>query len=126
MVYGNHVKLEQIFVNLLQNSMDALEDKGKGEVDLSLAQQGDEVVVRFSDDGSGMPPEVLEKIFEPFYTTKEVGHGTGIGLSIVYGIIQEHNGSITCDICRISIFYSKNFLFSYQKTKFLSFKFLFN
>jgi two-component system cell cycle sensor histidine kinase/response regulator CckA len=44
-----------------------------------------------------MPPEVLDKVFEPFYTTKEVGQGTGIGLSIVYGIIQEHHGTITCE-----------------------------
>jgi PAS domain S-box-containing protein len=97
MVYGNHVKLEQVFINLLQNSMDALEELGKGEIDLVMNQVGDEIVVRFSDDGSGMPPEVLDKVFEPFYTTKEVGQGTGIGLSIVYGIIQEHHGTITCE-----------------------------
>jgi signal transduction histidine kinase len=106
MIYGNHVKLEQVFVNFLQNSMDALEEKGKGEINLSMSRQGDEVVIRFSDNGSGMPPEVQEKAFEPFYTTKEVGQGTGIGLSIVYGIIQEHNGSIICesDIGRGTVF----------------------
>jgi signal transduction histidine kinase len=97
MIYGNHVKLEQVFINLLQNSMDALEEKGKGEIDLRMFQDCNEVVVRFSDDGTGMPPEVVEKIFEPFYTTKDVGQGTGIGLSIVYGIIQEHHGTITCE-----------------------------
>ncbi len=96
MIYGNSVKLEQIFINLLQNSMDALEEQSKGEIDLVMEQVDDNVIVRFSDNGSGMPPEVLEKIFEPFYTTKEVGQGTGIGLAIVYGIIQEHKGSITC------------------------------
>jgi C4-dicarboxylate-specific signal transduction histidine kinase len=96
MIYGNHVKLEQIFINLLQNSMDALEEQGKGKIDLVMEQADDNVIVRFSDNGPGMPPEVLEKIFEPFYTTKEVGQGTGIGLAIMYGIIQEHKGSITC------------------------------
>jgi C4-dicarboxylate-specific signal transduction histidine kinase len=96
MIYGNSVKLEQVFINLLQNSMDALEEKGKGEIDLVMEHADDNVIVRFSDNGSGMPPGVFEKIFEPFYTTKEVGQGTGIGLAIVYGIIQEHKGSITC------------------------------
>jgi len=62
-----------------------------------MSLDGSEVVVSFSDNGTGMPPEVQEKIFEPFYTTKDVGQGTGIGLSIVYGIIQEHQGTITCE-----------------------------
>jgi PAS domain S-box-containing protein len=93
-IYGNSVKLEQVFVNLLQNSMDALEDQGKGEINLHIFQENDEVVVKFSDNGLGMQPEVLDRIFEPFYTTKDVGQGTGIGLSIVYGIIQEHHGTV--------------------------------
>ena len=97
MIYGNHVILEQVFINLLQNSLDALEEKGKGEIELHMSLDGSEVVVSFSDNGTGMPPEVQEKIFEPFYTTKGVGQGTGIGLSIVYGIIQEHQGTITCE-----------------------------
>jgi len=95
-IYGNSVKMEQVFINLLQNSMDALEEQGKGEIDLVMDQEDDEVVIRFSDNGKGIPSEVLEKVFEPFYTTKEVDQGTGIGLAIVYGIIQEHKGSIFC------------------------------
>jgi PAS domain S-box-containing protein len=97
LVYGNHVKLEQVFINLLQNSMDALEEQGKGEIDLVMDQADDNVIVRFSDNGKGIPSEVLERIFEPFYTTKDVDKGTGIGLSIIYGIIQELHGTVTCE-----------------------------
>ena len=60
----------------------------------TLAASLDYRVVEFTDTGSGIPPEVLSKIFEPFYTTKEVGKGTGLGLSISYGIIKEHQGDI--------------------------------
>ncbi|KJU84614.1 ATP-binding region, ATPase-like domain protein, partial [Candidatus Magnetobacterium bavaricum] len=55
------------------------------------------IVIKFTDNGTGMEDRTLDRIFEPFYTTKEVGMGTGLGLSIVYGIITGHNGTITCD-----------------------------
>ncbi len=96
-LYGNHVKLEQVFINLMQNSMDALEEKGKGEIILSAHDENGVALITYSDNGDGMDPMTLEKIFEPFFTTKEAGKGTGIGLSIVYGIIQEHKGAITCE-----------------------------
>lgn len=97
MVFGNHIKLEQVFLNLIQNSMDALEEAGKGKLSLSAEVENDAVLIRFSDSGSGIASDLQEKIFEPFFTTKEAGKGTGIGLSIVYGIIQEHMGIITCE-----------------------------
>ena len=96
MVYGNHVKLEQVFINLIQNSMDALLERGSGEIVLRAREEDDSALIFFSDSGPGVEPIYREKIFEPFFTTKEAGKGTGIGLSIVYGIIQEHNGDITC------------------------------
>ena len=93
---GNCIKLEQIFVNLIQNSMDALEHKGEGKITLTAQREEDKAAIIYSDNGKGVDPLLQEKIFEPFFTTKEAGKGTGIGLSIVYGIIQEHNGSIVC------------------------------
>ncbi len=97
MLYGSQVKLEQVFVNLIQNSMDAIEEQGKGEIILTAHVENNEALITYSDSGEGIDPKMQEKIFEPFFTTKEAGKGTGIGLSIVYGIIQEHDGTITCE-----------------------------
>ena len=97
MLYGNHVKLEQLFVNLIQNSIDAIEGQGEGEIILTAEAENKEASITYSDNGEGIEPKILEKIFDPFFTTKEPGKGTGIGLSIVYGIVQEHEGTITCE-----------------------------
>jgi signal transduction histidine kinase len=96
-LYGNHVKLEQLFVNLIQNSIDAIEGQGEGEIILTAEADNKEASITYSDNGEGIEPKILEKIFDPFFTTKEPGKGTGIGLSIVYGIVQEHEGTITCE-----------------------------
>jgi PAS domain S-box-containing protein len=97
MLHGNHAKLEQVFVNLIQNSMDAIEEQGKGEIILIAQVEQKEALITYSDNGEGIDLKVQEKIFEPFFTTKEAGKGTGIGLSIVYSIIQEHDGTIICE-----------------------------
>jgi PAS domain S-box-containing protein len=97
MLYGNHAKLEQVFVNLIQNSMDALEEQGKGEIILTAQVENNEVLIIYSDTGGGIDAKMQQKIFDPFFTTKEPGKGTGIGLSIVYGILQEHEGTIACE-----------------------------
>jgi PAS domain S-box-containing protein len=97
MLYANHAKLEQVFVNLIQNSMDAIEEQGKGEIILTARVENNEVLILYTDTGAGIDPMVQQKIFDPFFTTKEPGKGTGIGLSIVYGILQEHEGTITCE-----------------------------
>ncbi|SDS89327.1 Cyclic nucleotide-binding domain-containing protein [Friedmanniella luteola] len=89
-------ELNQVWTNLLDNAVDAL--GGTGMLGLSTAADGDHVVVEVSDTGTGMPPEVAARAFEPFYTTKEVGRGTGLGLDIVQRIVVErHGGTVTID-----------------------------
>ncbi len=71
--------------------------RSQGVIRISSRAEGRRVRVRFQDDGPGISPENLKKIFNPFFTTKPVGKGTGLGLSLSYGIIQEHGGSITAE-----------------------------
>ena len=91
-------KLNQVFMNMLNNSVQATraryggERKGRIRVRTRVIDQ--EVSVAIEDDGTGMTPEVLARIYEPFFTTKDVGEGTGLGLSIAYGIIEKHHGRI--------------------------------
>ncbi|MFC1784146.1 FG-GAP-like repeat-containing protein [Candidatus Neomarinimicrobiota bacterium] len=84
--------LNQVFLNMLLNAIQAIE--GNGNIWISTAIKNDKVVIKFKDDGKGIPKENIVKIFEPFFTTKPVGMGTGLGLSISYGIIQEHGGDM--------------------------------
>ena len=77
-----------------EQAIAATERPGRIEISAFVANAGDRVVATVRDTGSGIPPEVLPRIFEPFYTTKEVGQGTGLGLAIVFGIVQEHGGHI--------------------------------
>ena len=67
---------------------------GRIEITTSAAVSGDRLVATVRDTGNGIPPDALTRIFEPFYTTKDVGKGTGLGLAIAYGIVQEHGGDI--------------------------------
>ena len=85
-------KLNQVFMNILTNCIQAIEDKG--EIFIQTASSDIWVKIIFKDTGTGMSPEVKAHIFEPFYTTKDVGKGTGLGLSITYGIIEQHHGNI--------------------------------
>ena len=101
-------QLEQVVVNLVVNARDAMDSKGKLEIRTSNVTEAecrerfsynelvaaDYVLVEVEDEGSGMRQEVLEKIFEPFFSTKEVGKGTGLGLSTVYGIVKQTGGFI--------------------------------
>jgi len=100
-IQANPDHLKQVFLNLVLNAMDAMPDGGELYVSTALDQIGTAddgsalpaVRIEFSDTGVGMSPEVLAHIFEPFYTTKK--HGSGLGLSTSYGIVQSHNGQIT-------------------------------
>lgn len=96
-VLGVHNKLEQVFINLTTNAIDALEQVGGGAINVVMSEKDDQIVIRYSDNGSGMPPEVRAKIFEPFYTTKERGKETGLGMAIINDIIVDHNGKIICE-----------------------------
>lgn len=88
-------QLNQVFMNILVNAADAIPDKGT--ITISTYVENDQVVVKISDDGKGIAPEHLDKIFSPGFTTKGVGVGTGLGLSISYNIIQKHHGKITVE-----------------------------
>ena len=92
-------QIRQMLVNLVQNGLDALDGASGGEVVVSigLSESGDLAVLRVRDTGSGMPQESLKDIFTPFYTTKQLGKGSGMGLSIVYGVVKMHAGDITVD-----------------------------
>jgi signal transduction histidine kinase len=85
-------KFNQVIMNILTNSIQAIEDKG--EIFIQTVSSGIGIKIVIKDNGKGMTPEVKKHIFEPFFTTKDVGKGTGLGLSISYGIIEQHNGNI--------------------------------
>jgi signal transduction histidine kinase len=85
-------KINQVFMNVLANACEAIVDKG--EIHVSTKQVNNHVEIHIKDTGYGIKPENISKVFEPFYTTKDVGQGTGLGLSISYGIINDHGGKI--------------------------------
>lgn len=88
-------QLQQVFLNILNNACDAVRETGRrGRIVVSSEQTAASVEIRFRDNGTGITNP--ERIFDPFYTTKEVGKGTGLGLSICYGIVREHGGEILC------------------------------
>jgi CheY-like chemotaxis protein len=91
-------QIEQVLLNILNNAEQAIQDTGHtGLIMVSSRQNNDRIFIEISDTGAGIPKESVSKIFDPFYTTKDVGQGTGLGLSVSYGIIQEHGGSIKVD-----------------------------
>ena len=93
-VVGFEFKLQQVFLNLFLNARDAM--PSGGWLTISTRVEGDEAVAEVSDTGAGIPAEHLDRIYDPFFTTKPIGHGTGLGLSITYGIVREHDASIQC------------------------------
>ena len=93
MIFANAGKIQQVFTNLILNARDAM--VGGGTINLLTAVEDDKIVVEVSDTGEGIESENLSKIFDPFFTTKGVGNGTGLGLAVSYGIMQEHAGTIT-------------------------------
>jgi CheY-like chemotaxis protein len=110
-VLGNATQINQLLINLCTNSVDAMPSKG-GLLTVTLSSEvikgirqgshgslkpGHYVKLMISDNGSGMDKKILNRVFEPYYTTKDIGKGSGIGLSVVHGIVEEHGGAITVD-----------------------------
>ncbi|HEX3170210.1 MAG TPA: ATP-binding protein [Burkholderiales bacterium] len=89
-------QINQVFLNLITNAAQAMGER-PGKIMLTTRDDGDGVRVEVEDDGNGIPPDVLPKIFDPFFSTKEIGKGTGLGLSISYKIVQQHGGRIDVD-----------------------------
>jgi len=87
-------QLNQVFLNLIVNASQAVKPNERGLIKIKARKVNDSIVMSFSDNGQGIDKKNILKIFNPFYTTKEVGKGTGLGLSVSHGIIQKHNGSI--------------------------------
>ncbi|MBL6935933.1 MAG: PAS domain S-box protein [Alphaproteobacteria bacterium] len=99
-VIGHQVQLEQVLLNLISNARDTLQERNVENPRILVTIENstsDTVTLSVSDNGGGMAPEVLPRVFEPFYTTKEVGKGTGLGLSISYGIITDMDGAIMAE-----------------------------
>lgn len=93
-IRGDHDQLIQVFVNLLLNAADEVSADGRITIETKYNRESEGVMILFSDNGHGIPPEALSKVFDPFYTTKAPGKGTGLGLSICRSIIEELRGKI--------------------------------
>jgi len=91
-VLGSTTRLQQVFLNLFMNARDAM--PGGGMLEVRTVARNGSVEVEVTDTGAGIPPEHLHRIFDPFFTTKASGRGTGLGLSVSYGIIKEHAGKV--------------------------------
>jgi C4-dicarboxylate-specific signal transduction histidine kinase len=97
LVVGNPIQLEQVLMNLLTNARDALAESPDKVIRIATRIEANLVQLRFADSGPGIPPHLEQRIFDPFFTTKEVGAGTGLGLAITYGIVKDHDGTISLE-----------------------------
>jgi two-component system NtrC family sensor kinase len=110
LVYVDHARLEDVVVNLIQNAEAAIvarrdgqspsravPERARGEITIvtRMETEPERIFVEVADNGSGLKPEDVTRVFDPFFTTREVGQGTGLGLSVCYGIVREHGGQIT-------------------------------
>jgi PAS domain S-box-containing protein len=97
-VLGHAIQMEQVILNLLTNARDAMvKNDGEATITLRVFEDDQGVHITSEDTGGGIPKDVLPRIFEPFYTTKEMGKGTGLGLSVSYGIVHDMNGTIVAE-----------------------------
>jgi len=98
LILGHKIQLEQVIMNLLTNARDAIiESDGDAKIILRVFSDDKDVYITTEDTGGGVPEDALARIFEPFYTTKDMGKGTGLGLSVGYGIIRDMDGTIRAE-----------------------------
>jgi two-component system, NtrC family, sensor kinase len=93
-VHSDIQQLNHMFMNIILNAAQAMDGQGRLVIETALKPGGEKVSIRISDTGPGIPEEFISQIFEPFFTTKEEGQGTGLGLSLVYGIVENHSGTL--------------------------------
>ena len=95
-IIGSEDQLQQVFMNLISNAVEAMEPKTEGilNIETFLASSDQRIVVKFSDNGIGIPKKNFSRLFEPFFSTKQEGEGVGLGLSVVYGIVERHHGRV--------------------------------
>lgn len=96
-ITADYDQLKEVFLNIINNSIEAMEESEKKNLKIYLIQKTNNIVIEFHDSGCGIKEENLNKIFVPFFTTKKIGKGTGLGLAIAYGIIKMHKGEITVE-----------------------------
>ncbi|MBC8258219.1 MAG: GHKL domain-containing protein [SAR324 cluster bacterium] len=96
LIYGNPTLMQQVVYNLAVNSRDALSGFSAKQIEFLLKRSSNKVMLDVKDNGSGIAPENLQNIFEPFFSTKTRGHGTGLGLSISNRIVKNHSGVLNC------------------------------
>ncbi|MBF0103108.1 MAG: response regulator [Desulfobacterales bacterium] len=94
-ISGDQQQIEQVFVNLFSNAAHAMETKDQGTLTITSRSHNNQIIIHVADTGHGIDKKTIEKIWNPFFTTKPVGKGTGLGLSISLGIIQSHGGTIS-------------------------------
>jgi len=96
-VRGHAGQVNQVFMNLLTNAAQALSGREDATITIETTGDANAVEVKIKDNGQGIPPDILPRIWDPFFTTKDVGEGTGLGLSIVHELVERHGGTIECD-----------------------------
>ncbi|MDH7606026.1 MAG: ATP-binding protein, partial [Melioribacter sp.] len=93
-IEGDADQLKQALLNIIINACESVESKDDKQIIIYISKNDEKLIIKISDNGIGIPPENLSKIFTPFFTTKKIGKGTGLGLAITYGIIKMHKGDI--------------------------------
>jgi signal transduction histidine kinase len=94
----DYFQMQQVFLNIILNAETAMiETSNRGTLTISSKKVDDQIIISFTDDGPGISSDNMGRLFNPFFTTKEVGKGTGLGLSICYGIVTAHEGNIYVD-----------------------------
>ena len=90
-------QVNQIFMNILVNAAQAIQEQGEISISTKASEDNERVIISISDTGAGIKEENIKKIFDPFFTTKKIGQGTGLGMNVVYKIVQKHNGTINVE-----------------------------